>query len=111
MRKLSIVFAFTMLLFLGSVFANELSIVNPSKNLSIQISKLLKNNTLTQNEVEFTAQVRFTLNKEHQILVLSVETENPIIAEFVQAKLNYKNVDLNDYREGRIYNFPVRIVR
>ncbi|HEA19370.1 hypothetical protein LCGC14_1813070 [marine sediment metagenome] len=110
MRKLSLVFVAAMLLSVGSVFANESSAVDPSKSLSVQISQLLKSNTLTQNEVELTAQVRFTLNKEHQIVVLSVVTENPIIAEFVKAKLNYKNVDLNDYKEGKMYTFPVRIV-
>lgn len=100
----------TMLLTVGNVFANEVTTVDPSESLSAQISKLLSNNAFTQNELALTAQVRFTLNNDHQIVVLSVETENMALADFVKRKLNYEEVDLEDYKEGKLYTIPVRIV-
>ncbi len=110
MRKLSMVVVATMLLTVGNVFANEVTTVDPSESLSAQISKLLSNNAFTQNELALTAQVRFTLNNDHQIVVLSVETENMALADFVKRKLNYEEVDLEDYKEGKLYTIPVRIV-
>ena len=110
MRKLSLVFVAAMLLSVGNVFAKELNTVKPSQSLSAQISQLLSSNNLTQNEVELTAQVRFTLNNEHQIVVLSVATENPVLEEFVKGKLNYQKVVLDTYQEGKMYTIPVRVV-
>lgn len=86
MRKLSVVLVAAMLLAAGNVFANEVKAVDPSKSLSAQISQMLSHNAFTQNEVALTAQVRFTLNNEHQIVVLSVETENLVLADFVKKK-------------------------
>lgn len=110
MKKMSVVLVAAMLLSAGNVFANEVKTVDPSKSLSAQISQMLSDNAFTQNEVELTAQIRFTLNNAHQIVVLSVATENPVLEEFVKGKLNYKKVDLTAYKEGKIYTIPVRIV-
>lgn len=110
MRKLSVVLVAAMLLTVGNVFPNEVTTADPSKSLSAQISKLLSHNAFTQNEVALTAQVRFTLNNAHQIVVLSVETENLDLADFVKQKLNYEEVYLKAYKEGKIYTVPVRIV-
>ncbi|MGB6152546.1 MAG: hypothetical protein WBG48_11185 [Pricia sp.] len=109
MRKLSLVFVAAMLLSAGNGFANEVNTVDPSKSLSAQIGQLLSDNAFTENEVAQTAQVRFTLNNERQIVVLSVTTENAILANFVKAKLNYKEVALDAYKEGKVYTVPVRI--
>lgn len=110
MRKLSLVFVAAMLLSVGNVFANEVNTVDPSKSLSAQIGQLLSDNALTQDEVAVTAQVRFTLNNEHQIVVLSVETKNTNLEGFIKAKLNYKKVALDTYKEGKVYTVPVRVV-
>ncbi|SDE06436.1 hypothetical protein SAMN05421636_103112 [Pricia antarctica] len=110
MRKLSVVLVAAMLLAAGNVFANEVTSVEPSESISAQISKLLSHNAFIQNEKALTAQVRFTLNNVHQIVVLSVETENLALADFIKQKLNYEKVDLEAYREGKIFTIPVRIV-
>lgn len=109
MRKISLILVAAMLLTAGSVLANDSKPKDPSKSLSAQISKILSNNSFTENEVDLTAQVRFTLNNKHQIVVLSVDTEDIDFEGFVKAKLNYKEVDLETYREGKIYTVPVRI--
>lgn len=110
MRKISVVLVAAMLLSAGNVVANEVTKVDPSKSLSAQISQLLSDNSFTQNEVELVAQVRFTLNNEHEIVVLSVDTENPVLEEFVKQRLNYKKVELDAFKEGKMYTVPVRIV-
>lgn len=109
MRKLSVVLVAAMLCSAGNVFANAVNEVNPLETLSEQISQLLSENSFAQNEVELTAQVRFTLNNDHEIVVLSVETENPVLEDFVKLKLNYEKVILGTYKEGKLYTVSVRI--
>ena len=111
MRKFSLVLVAAMLLSAGSVFANDSKSkknVEPAKNLSSQIAKLLDdNNFIIENDI--TADVRFTLNSNKEIVVLSVKTEDETLEGFVKSRLNYKKVDLTEYREGRTYTVPVRI--
>ncbi|SHJ26180.1 hypothetical protein [Pseudozobellia thermophila] len=107
MRKISFVFVAAMLLSFGNVLANDL---NP-KNLSGQIAEMLRNNSLSSDVVNLRAQVRFTLNNEQEIVVLSVDTEDEDLENFVKAKLNYKKVELDDYEEGKLYTIGVRVAR
>jgi len=104
MRKVSLVLVFAMLLSAGNIFAND----SEPKSLSSQISKILSVNSFGE-DANLSAQVRFTLNADSQIVVLSVDTNDDILEGFVKAKLNYKNVELEDFREGKIYTIPVRI--
>ncbi len=109
MRKISLVLVVAMLLFVGNTFANNTVEDKPGKKLVTQIAKLLSKNTLTSKDVDATAQVRFTVNKESEIVVLSVSTNNYRLEGFVKGNLNYKKVALEEYTEGKIYTMPVRI--
>ena len=109
MRKLSLVVVAAMLLATGNVLANDVKGENPSKNLSTQISKMLTVNNFTIGDDDLTAQVRFTLNADGEIVVLSVNSEFDKMESFVKAKLNYKKVNLADVEEGKVYTIPVRI--
>lgn len=106
MRKISLVLIAAMLLSSTNILAKN-GTNDPGKSLSTQIAKLLSNNTFTDDQ---SAEVRFTLNNERQIVVLSVATKNIIFEGFVKASLNYRTVDLDDYREGKVYTVPVRVV-
>ncbi|WP_291871528.1 hypothetical protein [Maribacter sp.] len=111
MKKISLVLVAAMLLSTGSILANNLDGLNPTKTLTAQISKLLSSNDLTEYEVNVEAQVRFTINKDREIVVLSVDTDNGTVEEFVKSRLNYEKVDMSNYVEGRLYTMPVRIKR
>ena len=109
MRKLSLVFVAAMLLATGNVLANDTEGVKPTKSLSTQISKMLSDNSFSEKENDLTAQVRFTLNSEGEIVVLSVDTEYTRLEGFVKNRLNYKKVDISTIEEGKLYTIPVRI--
>lgn len=109
MRKISLVLIVAVLLSVGNVFANDVKEPNPSKQLSAQISQMLNKNRFFEIAADLTAQVRFTLNNEQEIVILSVETEAIEMEEFIKARLNYKKVALPEYTEGKIYTIPVRI--
>lgn len=110
MRKSSLFLVATMLLFAGSIFANDgKSEDNPRKKLSTQIAELLKENAFVVEGEELVATVLFTVNEEQEIVVLSVKTANGKLEQFVKGRLNYQKVTLEDYREGRTYTLPVRV--
>jgi len=109
MRKLSFVVVAVMLLVTENSVANDVKKVNPDNSLSAQISALLSDNNFNEDQKDVTAQVRFTLNTEGEIVVLSVVTENDKMERFVKSKLNYQKVNLNEVKEGKIYTIPVRV--
>ncbi len=112
MRKISFVLIATMLLSTGSMFANkekEGKKGAPSNSLSAQIGKLLNYNNFTAAQDGKTAQVYFTLNGEGEIVVLHVDTEDLTLDAFIKGRLNYQEVNLGTYEEGKKYTVSVRI--
>jgi len=106
MRKISLVLVAALLLTTGNVLANDYKPENSVKKLSTQIHKMLKENSFDISD-DLTANVRFTINDEGEIVVLSVSTTNETLEGFVKGRLNYKKVD--NAQEGKIYTVPVRI--
>jgi hypothetical protein len=106
MRKISLVLVAALLLSTGNVLANDYKPENPVRKLSTQIHKMLKDNNFDISD-DLTADVRFTINDEGEIVVLSVSTANETLEGFVKGRLNYKKVD--NAQEGKIYTVPVRI--
>jgi hypothetical protein len=109
MRKLSYVFVAAMLLSTGSIFATSTELREPTTGLSAQISELLAVNSFSEGECNSTAQVRFTLNDEGEIVVLSVATESKELERFVKTRLNYQKIEISNVEEGKLYTVPVRI--
>ncbi|WP_394970680.1 hypothetical protein [uncultured Croceitalea sp.] len=106
MRKISLVLVAALLLSVGNVLANDYKPENPIKKISTQIHKMLEDNNFDVSD-DLTADVRFTVNSEGEIVVLSVVTSNQVLEGFVKGRLNYKKVD--NAQEGKIYTVPVRI--
>lgn len=111
MRKLSVLFVTALLLSVGTVSANNSKKTTSSKTLSSQISSILQDNLLTEDEIDLTAQVRFTLNNKQEIVVLSVDADDERLESFVIAKLNYQRVDVDSFVEGKLYTVSVRVAR
>jgi len=109
MRKISLVLVAAMLLFTGSILANDVKDNDPTKSLSAQISEILDNNDFTDDVVDQSAQVRFTLNNQGEIVVMSVDTDNSKLESFVKARLNYKKVEVDNLEEGKLFTVSVRI--
>ena len=111
MRKLSSILVAVCMLTAGSLFANNLSSNEPQKELSNLIETLLDDYADFAFEIQddLTAVVKFTLNEHKEIVVLSVDTQDPKLEAFVKSRLNYETADLEACKEGRVYTVPVRI--
>lgn len=108
MRKSSLLFFATALFVVGTLSAATTENLEPTKKLSYQILKMLETNSFDIKD-DLVADVRFTINKEGEIVVLSVDTEAEVLENFVKARLNYQKVELENAREGQLYTVPIRI--
>ena len=112
MRKISFVLVAAMLLTVGSSFANTNTTKKDKapKSLSTQIGDLLDRNNFTENEKGESAQVLFMLNDNKEIIVLSVDAcKNTNLEGFIKSSLNYRKVDLANYKKGTKFTVSVRV--
>ncbi|MEM0932843.1 MAG: hypothetical protein AAGJ12_10275 [Bacteroidota bacterium] len=108
MKKVGITLMALCLFALGAAHANDSTV--PEKKLSTQIQKILNRNTFPLEEGEIMADVRFTINKEGEIVVLSVDTPDATLEGFVKGRLNYQKVELPVIKEGKIFTVSVRVM-
>lgn len=111
MRKIKTVSTVLALFAVMSVFANKgkKKVANESNNLSGQIYEMLKDNQFNLESHDLTAEVRFIINENNELVVLSVETNDEILEGFVKSRLNYQKVGSSAVVPGRVYEVPVRI--
>ncbi len=112
MKKVSLLLVAAALLISSNAlaFEGESSPKDPESEICTQISDLLRKNRFElQSKGDLTAFVRFTLNGENEIVVLSVETEDDRLEGYVKARLNYHKLGDQDFEEGKLYHLPIRI--
>ncbi len=108
MKKLSVVLAAIALLIGSSVSTAAVSVEKESTTTTEEITQLLENPGFLVQE-EMLASVKFVINKDHEIVVMSVDTENEILEDYIKDRLNYHKLQ-SDVKQGKSYVVPVRIV-
>ncbi len=58
---------------------------------------------------DLKADVAFTVNKDNEVVVLSVDSDNEYIKEFVKERLNYKKLQSKVDQDLVEYKLPLRI--
>jgi hypothetical protein len=107
MRKVNVILmAFVLLMSTTMLTAAEKPLL-PKDKTSSEIAKLLKDPGFAV-EVETTAYVTFVVNKENEIVVLSVESKNETMEKFIKQRLNYKKLESSS-TQGKEYIVPVRM--
>ncbi len=106
MRKLSSIFVALTLLATTSVFAIEKPIAD-NTDTKAEFTRFLQNpDFLVTHDME--AKVLFTLNKDNEIVILSVETDSPEIEGYVKDRLYLKKLNTK-LEQGKQYVVPVKI--
>ena len=111
MKRFSVLSVAVALLFTASAFATEgkPDTREPEVKVTAEIGDLLKSNKIVlEGNEEINAFVRFTLNNDGELVVLSVRTDDPSIESFVKAKLNYQAVKTSGLQQGKTYEVPIR---
>lgn len=85
---------------------------NPNSELREQIVEFLNNAEIEIDTNELIAEVIFTLNKNGELIIIDVTTNNEKAENFVRTNLDHKKVVTNlTSVEGKIYTVPIRIVK
>ncbi len=110
MRKLSVVVAAVAFLVASTSFAGTTPASEKvPTSISAEMGKYLANPDFdfSQNEV---AKVSFMINKDSEIVVLSVDSDNEQLISFIKARLNYKKINAKVLK-GTEYTLPVRLMQ
>ena len=108
MKKLIIV---AIALFTLNIAAAEKP-VKPSETLRADIVELIGSETTFDfDNEEYVVDVIFTVTSKNEIIVLSTDTENKEMANFIKNKLNYKKVNFKEHKNGELFLLPVKFKR
>lgn len=73
-----------------------------------EIGKLLKDPSFLVDK-DIVADVTLTLNKNNEIVVLSVDSNELYVENFIKSRLNYKEIPVAFSSKERTYKVPVRV--
>lgn len=109
MKKLAVLF-FAIAMSVTTTFANndDGKRKEEVKILRNQIVKLLGS---YENGFNAKADVTFLLNRNNQIVILSVNSKSKKVENFVKSKLNYRKIKEAKGQAMKIYKLPIKIVR
>jgi len=107
MRKLKLV-ALAMLIGTAGLFAAETTNPDvPKKVIRSQIVKLLKAPEFVVNK-SMTIDITFTFSSEGEVVVLSVDSKNRQVLNYIRKNLNYKKIG-NPGERDKVYSMPLKV--
>ena len=107
MRKFKL-FAIAMLIGTAGLFATELENSNLSKDgMRSEIVQLLKAPDFTLS-ADVNVNIEFTFSSEGELVILSVDSKNSEILNYVRENLNYKKIE-NPGKRDKLYTMPLKL--
>jgi len=105
-------------LFLGFTFStsvllahNDTPVETAKKQLRTEIIKLLGNNEFALTTLVAQAEIFILLNANNELVVISVKSQNQLLAKYIKRKLNYKKVAGKALEKLKIYSMPIKIIQ
>ncbi|WP_372919458.1 hypothetical protein [Salegentibacter sp.] len=108
MKKLQLFLLVLALGFGSAVKAAELPI-DPNSTFKYEVVKLLEDLPIELEEEEKVVNLTITFNKDNEIVVLSVDCDDPYVKSVIKKRLNYKKVNSQLDKSIREYKLPVRL--
>jgi hypothetical protein len=103
------VFALALVITTGSLFASEIVPDIPVKEIRTQIVDLFHAPEFTFQD-DLTVNIVFTFNSEGKIVVLSVDSKDPDVLNYVRKNLNSKTIDTPG-EMNRVFTMPLRLTK
>lgn len=112
MRKFNELVLVIALMFSGSIFASTEPVkdLKSSNPVTEKIVKLLGDLQVDLKD-DTTATVVLTVNKDNEIVVLSVDSEVESIKRLIKNRINYQKLDRKFDKSREIYSVPVTILK
>ncbi len=82
---------------------------NINNELRTEIISLFGDKIPLKVKQESIAEVAFMVNKNNELVVVSVETKVAGLNSYVKNKLNYKKLSVKGIAKGEIYKMPIKI--
>jgi len=77
-----------------------------SNRITEEVSELLKNPSF-EVEKDLLANVTLTVNKNNELVVLSVDSDSELVASYIKSRLNYSKLSVNV--DEQTFKVPLRI--
>ena len=91
----------------ASLFATEVNPDDSKKEMRDQIVKLLETPSYAVG-IEFNVAITFTFSSEGEIVVLSVDSSDGEVLNYVRRNLNYKKIQ-SPGEANKLYSMPLRV--
>lgn len=108
MRHLKTLLLVAVFAFSGTVFASNTNDAVQPVELSEEISELLKDPYFTLKD-EVVTKVTFMLNKDNEMVVLDVDSDENLVEKFIKSRLNYKELPSAYKTNYKKFIVPVRL--
>lgn len=111
MRQLKALLLAVTLTFSSVLFASanpEKPSTAESSKITVKIERFLKNPSFDVN-YEMKANVTLTLNKNNELVVLSVDSDDDKIGDFIKSRLNYRKISGSYETLKGKFIVPVRV--
>lgn len=92
-----------------STFATENKLSKANKELRAEIVSILGDEVVMEIKKTTKAEISFIVNKQNEIVIVSVDCNSNEFNSFVKSKLNYKKINVTGIKKGEIYIVPVKI--
>lgn len=96
-------------LFVTTAFANSSTETTSSEELREEVSELLGSHSFSDLDKSIEAEFSFIVNRDNEIVVLSVDTKSKGVETFVKRQLNYKKIHVVGLRTGKVFKMPITI--
>ncbi|WP_157893325.1 hypothetical protein [Salegentibacter sediminis] len=83
--------------------------IDPTSAFKYEVEKLLEDLPIELEEAEKTVNLSITFNDDNEIVVLSVECDDPYVESVIKKRLNYKKVETQLDKSIRVYKLPIRL--
>ena len=81
--------------------------VTPKDEIRDQITKLLKTPSFAVDQ-EYNVNISFTFSSNGEIVVISVDSRNHDVLNYVRENLNYKKIE-NPGEKDKLYRMPLKM--
>ncbi len=110
MKKLTVL-VFALVIGVGQVFAsNNTPSIATEEEIRNEVADLLKDPEIKIEKNNLTADIQFTVNKNGEIVVLTVDSEKDLVVDYIKSRLNYKKVIVEKTTNvNRLYNLTLII--
>ncbi|MCA0932147.1 hypothetical protein LCM02_06765 [Lutimonas saemankumensis] len=99
-------------LFTLNLSAANLNPIKATDELRSEMIELIGSNFMDEMlEDQYEANVLFTVNANKELIVLSVESDNDQLENYLKRRLNYKKVNHKPTKYGEIYLLPVKMIK